>query len=164
MLDKDLFVHVSDAAVLRQRGWRPRGQACEGCGRRVWGPGAGGSVWDQWQQKTQEVEQMKTARTVESQGRDMDRSQRGKGKAVVESVPGAVTGSGHKIRRADRAAGDIAIPGRQEDGELGPLIVFSCRHIFHRACLEQLRVKEGGDDRSPSHVTEGPDFRCAVCA
>jgi len=164
LLDKDLFVHVSDAAVLRQRGWRPRGQVCEGCGRRVWGPGAGGSVWDQWQKRTEEDEQRKTARTVESPGRDMGRSQRGKGKAVIGSDSGAVTGSGHKICQVDRAAGDIAIPGRQKEGDLGPLIIFSCRHIFHRACLAQLRVEEDDDDRSPSHVTAGPDFRCAVCA
>jgi len=164
LLDKDLFVHVSDAAVLRQRGWRPRGQACEVCGRRVWGPGAGGGIWDQWQKRTREVEQRKTARTFESRGRVMDRSERGKGKAVVESDPGAVTVSEHKIRQGDRAAGDGAIPGRQEDGDIGPLIVFSCRHIFHRACLEQLRVEEGDDERSPSNVTEGPDFRCTVCA
>jgi len=164
LLDKDLFVHVSDAAVLRQRGWRPRGQACEVCGRRVWGPGAGGGIWDQWQKRTREVEQRKTARTFESRGRVMDRSERGKGKAVVESDPGAVTVSEHKIRQGDRAAGDGAIPGRQEDGDIGLLIVFSCRHIFHRACLEQLLVEEGDDERSPSNVTEGPDFRCTVCA
>jgi len=164
LLDKDLFVHVSDAAVLRQRGWRPRGQACEVCGRRVWGPGAGGGIWDQWQKRTREVEQRKTARTFESRGRVMDRSERGKDKAVVESDPGAVTVSEHKIRQGDRAAGDGAIPGRQEDGDIGLLIVFSCRHIFHRACLEQLLVEEGDDERSPSNVTEGPDFRCTVCA
>lgn len=164
LLDKDLFVHVSDAAGLRQRGWRPRGQVCEGCGRRVWGPGAGGNIWDQWQKKNQEDEQRKTARTVDSRGRDMDQSQRGKGKAVVGLDSGAVTGSGHKILQADRDAGDVAIPGRREEGDLSPLIIFSCRHIFHRACLEQLRVEEGDDDESPSHVTEGPDLRCAICA
>ena len=164
LLDKDLFVHVSDAVALRQRGWRPRGQACDACGRRVWGPGAGGSIWDQWQRKLEADEQRKAARTLDNRGRDMDRSQRGKGKAVVGSDSGAVTGSGHKIGQVDRAPGDVAIAGRQEEGDLGPLIVFSCRHIFHKACLEQLRVEEGDDERSPSQVTEGPDLRCAICA
>ncbi|KAI9842261.1 MAG: Vacuolar protein sorting-associated protein 8 [Thelocarpon superellum] len=47
LLEKDLFVHVAQIAELRQRGWRPQGQVCEICGRRVWGPGAGAKSGEQ---------------------------------------------------------------------------------------------------------------------
>ncbi|KAH8151233.1 uncharacterized protein LAJ45_04435 [Morchella importuna] len=36
LLEKDLFVHVDEAATLRQKGWRPISQTCEACGKRVW--------------------------------------------------------------------------------------------------------------------------------
>ncbi len=54
LLQDDLFVHVEEVTKLRQRGWRPRSQICEGCGRRVWGPGAGGKIWEAWRMKTTE--------------------------------------------------------------------------------------------------------------
>ncbi len=163
LLEKDLFVHVSDAAVLRQRGWRPRGQVCEDCGRRVWGPGAGGSIWNQWEIRLEEEEQRKRARTVESRGRETSRSQKSKGKAVVSPESGAVTVSRPMAHRNDLTDGGVDEAGRREQ-DLGPLVIFSCRHLFHKKCLEQLQTKDGEDSEQASHDTGGPEFKCAVCA
>ncbi|KAI9886190.1 MAG: hypothetical protein M1823_001986 [Watsoniomyces obsoletus] len=54
LLQEDLFVHVADLSQRRQRGWRPKRQVCEICGRKTWGPGVGGKVWEAW--KGREVE------------------------------------------------------------------------------------------------------------
>ncbi|KAI9876110.1 MAG: Vacuolar protein sorting-associated protein 8 [Pleopsidium flavum] len=160
LLDKDLFVHVSEAATLRQRGWRPRGQICEGCGRRVWGPGAGGNIWDEWQKRREEEDQRKEARTVESRGREVDRFQKSKGKAAVESDSGAVT-SRRRVH-GDRPSEGVETEDRKEE-DLGALMVFSCRHIFHRKCLEQLQQEEGDKEGQVSHEAGSPEFTCAVC-
>ena len=53
LLERSLFVSVKQATQLRQRGWRPRGSTCEGCGLRVWGPGAiSAGIIDAWEEKT----------------------------------------------------------------------------------------------------------------
>ncbi|KAK1757365.1 vacuolar protein sorting-associated protein 8 [Echria macrotheca] len=51
LLERSLFVSVSEAVQLRQRGWRPRGSTCEACGRRVWGPGVAGNVFEAWEER-----------------------------------------------------------------------------------------------------------------
>ncbi|KAK3945455.1 Golgi CORVET complex core vacuolar protein 8-domain-containing protein [Diplogelasinospora grovesii] len=51
LLERSLFVSVSQATELRQRGWRPKGSTCEACGRRVWGPGAQGNVFEAWEER-----------------------------------------------------------------------------------------------------------------
>ncbi|KAL7771385.1 hypothetical protein CFE70_001328 [Pyrenophora teres f. teres 0-1] len=50
-LDKESFAHVHDITELRKRGWRPRGQVCEACKKRAWGPGAGAAVWEAWEMR-----------------------------------------------------------------------------------------------------------------
>lgn len=53
LLERSLFVSVKQATGLRQRGWRPRGSTCEGCGARIWGPGAvTPGIIDAWEEKT----------------------------------------------------------------------------------------------------------------
>ncbi|POS85833.1 hypothetical protein EPUL_004088, partial [Erysiphe pulchra] len=51
LLEKDLFIDVEAAIVSRQRGWRPRGSTCEGCGLRVWGPGIRDDVYYKWEER-----------------------------------------------------------------------------------------------------------------
>lgn len=51
LLEKDLFIDVEAAIVSRQRGWRPRGYTCEGCGLRVWGPGIKDDVYYMWEER-----------------------------------------------------------------------------------------------------------------
>ncbi|KAK4116268.1 hypothetical protein N656DRAFT_745110 [Canariomyces notabilis] len=58
LLERSLFVSVSQAVELRQRGWRPRGSTCEACGKRVWGPGvAGNGIFEAWEEKQRRVKE-----------------------------------------------------------------------------------------------------------
>lgn len=62
LLERSLFVSVSQAVELRQRGWRPRGSTCEACGKRVWGPGVAGNVFEAWEEKKALEERRRTQR------------------------------------------------------------------------------------------------------
>ena len=130
-LDKEGFTHVSQLAALRNRGWRPRGQVCEACRQRTWGPGAGAGVWDAWERsedgrarKRKEVEDLRWY--AERRG-----SQKGKGKSASQSED--EEGEGEASQR----------------GALGPLVVFACRHLWHKRCVE-------------AEVGEGR-LRCPLC-
>ncbi|KAF1835453.1 hypothetical protein BDW02DRAFT_588161 [Decorospora gaudefroyi] len=110
-LDKESFVHVEQVTELRKRGWRPRGQVCEGCKKRVWGPGAGSTVWEAWERREQERERRK--------GVGLERDEGGKGKG--------------KGKGKERGGED----GLVEEGDVegGKLVLFACRHLWHKACL-----------------------------
>ena len=155
LLDKDLFVHVTEADTLRRRGWRPLGQVCEGCGRRVWGPGAGSQIWDAWQQDSADREAAARSKTADAASRPGWSDDNKKGKSVT------------------RHDGKIAIPeatsqngkgSKQENGAGGAVVIFSCRHIFHRSCLEKMQgdQDEGGDD-SQTGKGSRPTFACPLC-
>ncbi|KAK5663773.1 hypothetical protein OQA88_4204 [Cercophora sp. LCS_1] len=64
LLERSLFVNVKQAVELRQRGWRPKGSTCEACGRRVWGPGVAGNVFEAWEEKRTEMEKRKLQRNA----------------------------------------------------------------------------------------------------
>ncbi|KAF2674507.1 hypothetical protein BT63DRAFT_395024 [Microthyrium microscopicum] len=131
-LDKDVFTHVDDAWLRRQKGWRPRGNTCEFCNKRVWGPGVGGAVWDQWQanvgRRDQARQLQRTLSTVS------EASGRGKGKEATTP----------QLEEAD--VNPLSPDTEEEDGEgeqvpekpdkPRPLVVFACRHVWHRDCLE----------------------------
>lgn len=119
MLDRDLFTHVDEVTRLRQRGWRPRGQVCEICRGRVWGPGLGESHWRAWERKGVEDRARRAVRRVE--GRVDPLAERGKGKHAAGPGPG--TGEGNEDG------------GEDGEGADGPLVIFSCRHLYHRDCL-----------------------------
>lgn len=122
MLDKDLFIHVDEVTKLRQRGWRPRGQACEICRKRIWGPGAGSKIWEAWQRKQDSAAKAKTVKEAE---RNLLVNGTGKGKAAAQTeVP------------------DLGGADARAEDELGPVVVFTCRHIVHRKCLG-LSPKDG---------------------
>lgn len=138
LLDSDVFTDVSDIHLLRQRGWRPKTQVCELCKRRAWGTGTsvftddnshGESHWREWER----CEQERCARKLE-----IDRVKRGeyqldRGKGKRPSVQAV----------EERTDEEKAIR------EKGTLVVFACRHVFHRSCLDE-RIKkenEDGDER-----------------
>ena len=124
LLDRDLFVQVSEVAAMRQRGWRPLGQACEGCGRKVWGPGAGKGVWDAWVKRHHSLGD----RGVDGDGTSRPASSSGKGKGVARS--------------RERQQRETAKVEDGEDGLLdgvGTLVIFACRHVFHRRCLDEMQ-------------------------
>lgn len=162
LLDKDLFVNVQAATKLRQRGWRPRGSTCEGCGRRVWGPGVSGDVFSKWEEKQQMDTKRKKERMTELAGGQVER---GKGRAHTRntsksSITDIAKGKGKG--KGDEQSGDVeddeqavVTPEVEVQQELGPLIVLACRHIYHQSCLEAVQVEDvtSHDER---------EFRCPI--
>jgi hypothetical protein len=116
-LDKEGFANVEEVAARRTRGWRPRGQVCEGCRGRTWGPGAGSSVWEAWE-KSEEARAKKRADEEDARWHAERRgSQKGKQKSASQSE--------------DEAEDE----GVEAKGK-GPLVVFACRHLWHKTCVE----------------------------
>ena len=131
LLGSDVFADMQAAHAERQRGWRPRTAVCDRCKRRVWGPGVDGVAWDAWVAKEQERDADRLRARLERSG--------DKGKAK-SPVAGGGDGSDDDETARRRLA----------------LVVFACRHVFHRACLDE----EFRDGR-PS-ITE--PYSCSVCA
>lgn len=120
MLDKDVFVHLDNVKQLRQKGWRPRGQVCEGCRRKVWGPGLGVDMWEAWQMK-EEARKSRLGARHDPEPQQLYETE-GKGKGVVQS----------RLLPHDSSADGKLAAGSPD---LGPIVVFSCRHIYHQKCL-----------------------------
>jgi len=167
LLDKDLFVSVQSATTLRQRGWRPRGSTCEGCGRRVWGPGVSGDVFSKWEERQEmELKRRKERRAALSGGF----AERGKGRAHVRNESkGTIAKVGKGSGKSIAAAVDAAVDTEEEDGQpttdqadqqqdLGPLVVLACRHIYHQGCLEAMQV----EDATTGILHDGREFRCPI--
>jgi hypothetical protein len=126
-LDKDLFAHVNESWKLRQRGWRPKGNVCEGCKRRTWGPGVGGDVWAKWEEYRSNEERGKRVRVLERRASEQGKAERGKGRAIAIADEA-------EIEDAGTVNGDGGKGKASED--LGLLVVFACRHVWHTVCLE----------------------------
>ncbi|KAE8451100.1 hypothetical protein EG329_004772 [Mollisiaceae sp. DMI_Dod_QoI] len=161
LLDKDLFVNVAEATKLRQRGWRPRGSTCEGCGRRVWGPGVSGDIFSKWEEREELDTKRRKERRAELAGGQVER---GKGRAHVRNTSKA---SMAEIMRGKGKGSTSALVGDGEEEEaqhrgdhddskvdLGPLVVLACRHIYHEACLEAMQVEDT--------ATDAREFRCPI--
>lgn len=138
LLGSDVFSEIQDANELRQRGWRPRSQVCEHCKRRAWGQGIGELVWDEWVIREQSREADKTRKLVErGGGEEAKRLERGKAKAKA-----AVTA-------------DMTTDTQSEESRKLALVVFACRHVFHRVCLDQ-EYKDG------KPLTQ-ERYKCPIC-
>ena len=149
LLDKDLYVHVNEADTLRRRGWRPLGQVCEGCGKRVWGPGAGVYIWDAWQRSNEEREMVQQSKVEERRSRTSPRDESGKGKGVNRN-DGNITISESSIGSGNTGG----------DDESGAVVIFSCRHMFHRACL--VKMQDRGSNDGGKRGTLSPDLVCPL--
>ncbi|KAF2647272.1 hypothetical protein K491DRAFT_784831 [Lophiostoma macrostomum CBS 122681] len=125
-LDKEGFKHVEEVAELRQRGWRPRGQVCEGCRKRAWGPGAGSAIWESWENAETERERKRVEEGADEGGK-------GKGRSAIQGDDGAEGGS----------------------ADAGALVVFACRHLWHKACLEKAMAGDKEKDKD-APATAGP--------
>lgn len=125
LLDQSLFFHINNLTSLRARGWRPGSQTCEACKERVWGPGVGGEVYEAWEQERRKEEVSRALKAAEENGSE---NGKGKGRAREEAVE-------EVVERGDRA-----------------IVVFVCRHVYHRRCVEKLL--EGA---------EGEGLRCVSC-
>lgn len=157
MLDKDLFVHVDEIAKLRRRGWRPRGQVCEICRRRVWGPGAGVQIWEAWLKREEEKTHHPPDAGREAVGSDAQVSaSRGKGKATAEILTATFSQP-----EPERSGGPSTEPN------LRPARVFACRHLFHQVCLDhQIGLASRGEARqgTPLPGRDQVEGLCPVCS
>ncbi|KAF2277500.1 uncharacterized protein EI97DRAFT_416438 [Westerdykella ornata] len=136
-LDKEGFEGVRELTELRQRGWRPRGQVCEGCRRRAWGPGAGSVIWESWEKSERERLRRRLEEACGGKGKG-----KGKGRSAVDEDgdEGAEEGSVDAVAKS-------------------PLVVFACRHLWHKECLEKAIEGEGDGD----HRDGGGRLKCPLC-
>ncbi len=176
LLDKDLFVHVAEADGLRRRGWRPLGQLCEGCGRRVWGPGAGAYIWDAWQQRNEADETRahgKQSGATAQERRTGTVGHNGKGKAVMGDGRDELEATAARkviselkppqSRRGEMASSKASPGDRAEmlvEEDMGALVIFTCRHLFHRACLHQMQETVKGESEPDPR---GRHLDCPLC-
>ncbi|KAE9983181.1 hypothetical protein EG327_005592 [Venturia inaequalis] len=171
-LDKDLFGIVDQGWRLRQRGWRAKGLSCEKCKRRVWGPGVGGDVWGKWEERVKEEERVKREKregVLELQRRESEgKIERGKGRAVgllpAEDEPplskGQVDGAGD-----DETQEGISSAESRKEPDPGPLVIFACRHVWHRTCLEQameIAIREGRMHVNDMGTRARDELRCPI--
>lgn len=177
MLDRDLFVHVDEITRLRQQGWRPRGQVCETCLRRIWGPSLGGSHWTAWEKRQHDERQRRIAKRLQ-EGCD-PAAERGKGKAAAVGAdqplhslhslvgPGGPSSAmDHDALGMDADPGTEIAPPREIPPE--PIVVFSCRHLYHRQCFLDAINIHGRPTDGPAlrreHVDwPGADLFCPAC-
>ncbi|KAL4907555.1 hypothetical protein BDW74DRAFT_149420 [Aspergillus multicolor] len=159
MLDRDLFVHVDEVTRLRQRGWRPRGQICEICRQRIWGPGVGPQHWHAWERRQCDLKQHRLARQLEE--RVDPATARGKGKAAVS--PTDASFHDHDRHMDGDTSEEAAIKHHEEEADVtqGPVVVFSCRHLYHRQCL--VDIGQSRPTRQRQHDGEWEKLVCPVC-
>jgi hypothetical protein len=182
MLDRDLFIHVDEVSRLRQQGWRPRGHICEICRGRIWGPSVGDAHWTAWEARRAETHARRIARRNED---SYNPSERGKGKAADVGV-GHLSrlDTAHVHAHAHREHGGMSDANADHDrdddqAEAGagsstatvadsipePVIVFACRHLYHRRCVMNAvsagRPAEMFRDRLPDW--SGAELFCPIC-
>lgn len=182
ILDKDLFVHVNELAQLRQRGWRPRGQVCEICRNRTWGPAAGAHLWEAWEAKQVRDRKLREAR-VHERNLEVGNDTRGKGKGISHSrgpslnmfdgsVAGQVqiqgraegSGSGHEVGGSSSASrGQDGDDGKSDSVKKGPVVVFGCRHLYHRECLLENPAASEHQHQHHGRVGSHLEFSCVIC-
>ena len=156
-LDKEGFESVREIGELRQRGWRPRGQVCEGCRGRCWGPGTGMGVWEAWEKREAERAQ----RRVEERELGSDGG-KGKGKGKSHLVETEEEGDGDGDVGAEGEVGMGAGSGKGKGKGKGALVVFACRHLWHKSCLEKASSGDG-EGGGAVGAPGGVRFTCPGC-
>ncbi len=174
LLDNDLFVHVAELDSLRRRGWRPLGQVCEGCGRKVWGPGAGGHIWDAWKRKHDQQLEGRQQMCREHNFSPTGPAKHGKGKSAMTDALAGSSSIQELGLRDERNSSDVE--AYHENGtrlDSSAVVVFSCRHMFHQACLEAMQGRDesaataagaqGGAQGGAAHEARSPALWCPLC-
>lgn len=161
LLERSLFVNVSQSVELRQKGWRPRGSTCEHCNRRVWGPGvAGGAVFEAWEAKQAiEDERRLEKKNLVNGEAGIETDGKGKGKSLdMRPASMLLEESPHNDLAAD--GGNDNSQAAAKDPPLGPLVVLACRHVYHQSCLDAIQDKqENGTGHAPARDRE---YRCPI--
>lgn len=114
------------------------GYACHGCRKRVWGPGVGGDVLVAWERRRRDEEKVKRRKGEEGTGDREAIENRGKGRAKV----GVEREGEREVESGDGSAKQSR----------NALVVFSCRHLWHRGCLEKVLAMDpewNGELRCP---------------
>ncbi|KAI3333976.1 vacuolar assembly/sorting protein VPS8 [Ustulina deusta] len=184
LLEQQLFVNVKQAVELRQRGWRPKGSTCEACGRRVWGPGVSGNVFEAWEEK----QAIETARRKEkkaiaaaafnsSSARGKGKAEssprqpetysgKGKGKSIESAAqqgpPEGATGQGEISHAEGGSTVNGNAVGARKNEPLGPLVVFACRHIYHQRCLDALQGQREERHRTVDEFGREREYMCPI--
>ncbi|KAH8682254.1 Golgi CORVET complex core vacuolar protein 8-domain-containing protein [Xylariales sp. PMI_506] len=181
LLEQQLFVSVSSAVQLRQRGWRPKGSTCEACGKRVWGPGVQGNVFEAWEERQDIEEQRKKEKKQLERAKVGVPDDRGKGKAEAVDIlskgkGGASSSSSDAARNggdgnsgdgSEAEGNDESAVSTKKDAQkpLGPLVVLACRHIYHQSCLDLLQAqrKDGQEGhRMVDSYGREREYRCPI--
>ncbi|KAK8072440.1 vacuolar protein sorting-associated protein 9a [Apiospora saccharicola] len=180
LLEQQLFVNVQQAVQLRQKGWRPKGSICEACGRRVWGPGVQGNVFEAWEESQTIEDRRRVERKADKAGNGAATT-RGKGKAEssTEETRGD-KGKGNSAQAGGSSEGQAKASGEEEDSQgnthgadaqrqgngqqpLGALVVLACRHIYHQSCLDSLQEQQGEHHvRSVDEYGREREYRCPI--
>ncbi|KAL6159433.1 Vacuolar protein sorting-associated protein 8 [Exserohilum turcicum] len=138
-LDKESFEHVHEITELRKRGWTPRGQVCEECKKRAWGPGAGPGVWETWEKREEE-----RAKSRAEAGHDHETSGKRKGKRPSQA--------------------NVLDDGQEEEQKGESLVLFACRHLWHRTCLDKVRTADGVNGTEDMSRMQGRmGLHCPLC-
>ena len=174
LLDADVFGSVAHLQEGRERGWRPRGGMaggrCEGCGRRAWGAGVesgGGSVFAAWESRREKEGSRRRGRWgggsgLQTHGRI---KANGKEREIVPAKSTAIGVEGGGNENNNRHAEE----GGDDSGGAGPIVVFACRHLFHKRCLDSTQQQEAGrrsDEDLPTTVAAAEPrqhLRCPLC-
>ncbi|RKF59400.1 Vacuolar protein sorting-associated protein 8-like protein [Golovinomyces cichoracearum] len=61
-----------------------------------------------------------------------------------------------------QASGNINLKGKKKNKDLGPLIVFACRHTYHQYCLEKIQGQESHAAATAALSLEGREFKCPI--
>jgi hypothetical protein len=136
LINSDLYLQMEDVVGRRQRGWRPLSQTCAGCGTRIWGPSIGSSAWSSWLGTTREhgravaMTKRNGTSTAGTKVSDSDR----KGKARLLEIAGI---NRSQIDHSSHFNVDQFDSTDLLDSKA--VLVFSCRHTFHRRCLDTLK-------------------------
>lgn len=64
--------------------------------------------------------------------------------------------------------GDDGVEGEQSVVGMGALVVFACRHVWHKACLEKAGTDDGGEgsaakDKGDSSRSGVERYKCPLC-
>ncbi|KAF2146980.1 uncharacterized protein K452DRAFT_218600 [Aplosporella prunicola CBS 121167] len=150
-LEADVFARVDEVQQLRERGWRPKGQACAGCSGRVWGPGAGGGVWEAWERRQErERRAVGRKRSLRGDGDEASKLRKGKGRDTAKEV--------------DSPDSPDGAHAQAQLLQLDQLVVFACRHLWHRGCVERAQPEPGrGGEEAVAAGAPEREFTCPLC-
>ena len=139
LLSKDLYIRIEAVSERRKRGWRPSGQTCSGCGLRLWGPGVDAGAWEAWNERQKECVGFLD---VASSKPDTE-SHSGKGKRRATDAPDPL----HPLPGAN----GVSLPTESQ----GTLVIFSCRHSYHKQCLDDIVTKKDQESQTKHETSRG---------